>query len=54
MLNVTADLSSEFTWNTKQIYVYINVEFETRKNQRNQMVLWNSIGQSKVSGVRAG
>ena len=36
VLNLTADLRREFTWNTKQLFVFVNAEFETRKNRRNQ------------------
>ncbi|EFN52102.1 hypothetical protein CHLNCDRAFT_13794, partial [Chlorella variabilis] len=43
VLNLTADLRGEFTWNTKQLFVFVNVLFETAKNARNQMVMWSSI-----------
>ena len=48
MFNLTADLRGEFTWNTKQLFVYLNVVFETRKNARNQMVMWSSIVEDEV------
>ncbi len=48
VLNLTADLRSEFSWNTKQIFVYVNFDFKTRKNARNQMVMWSAILEDKV------
>ncbi len=43
MLNLTADLADEFTWNTKQIFVYVNIEWTTPQNKQNQVVMWSSI-----------
>lgn len=51
MLSLRADWTSEFTWNTKQIFVYANVEFETRQNKRNEMVMWSKLLTSKVKGA---
>ena len=51
ILNLTADLRSEFTWNTKQIFAYVNIEFETAKNKENQMVMWSAIIQKPVRGA---
>lgn len=51
VLNVTADLRSEFTWNTKQLFVFVNFEFSTRKNARNQMVMWNAIIEDKAEAL---
>lgn len=48
VLNLTADLRGEFTWNTKQLFVFVNVLFETAKNARNQMVMWSSIIEDQV------
>ncbi|PSC70612.1 signal peptidase complex subunit 3B [Micractinium conductrix] len=42
VLNLTADLRSEFSWNTKQLFVFVDFEFATRKNARNQMVMWSA------------
>ena len=52
VLNLTADLRSEFTWNTKQLFVFANVEFATPKNARNQMVMWSAIIEDKVGCAR--
>uniref|UniRef100_A0ACD5YF01 Uncharacterized protein n=1 Tax=Avena sativa TaxID=4498 RepID=A0ACD5YF01_AVESA len=30
-LNISADLSSLFTWNTKQVFVFVAAEYETPK-----------------------
>ena len=48
VLNLTADLRSEFTWNTKQLFVHVDVEFGTRKNSKNQMATWSAIIEDKV------
>ena len=50
--DLDADLRSVFSWNTKQLFVYLQVEYETEKNKRNQIVLWDSIIQQKVRGAR--
>ena len=52
VLDLKADLRSEFSWNTKQLFVYVGAQFGTRKNARNDMVLWSSIIEDKVG--RAG
>ncbi len=54
ILNLAADLRSEFTWNTKQIFAYVNIEFETDKNKENQMVMWSAIIQKAVRSLLAG
>jgi hypothetical protein len=48
VLNLTADLRSEFTWNTKQLFVFVNVLFETPTNAASEMVAWSSIVKDKV------
>ncbi|XP_010546672.1 PREDICTED: signal peptidase complex subunit 3B [Tarenaya hassleriana] len=42
-LNITADLQSLFTWNTKQVFVFVAAEYETSKNSLNQVSLWDDI-----------
>jgi len=54
VLNLTADLRSEFTWNAKQLFVYVNFEFATRKNVQNQMVMWSVIIEDKVCSLQCG
>lgn len=48
--NLEADLSSLFTWNTKQVFVYVTAEWggeadtdPTSTNVTNQAVIWDSI-----------
>ncbi|CAN7045487.1 signal peptidase complex subunit 3B [Brassica rapa] len=42
-LNITADLQSLFTWNTKQVFAFVAAEYETSKNSLNQVSLWDAI-----------
>ncbi|XP_062194122.1 signal peptidase complex subunit 3B-like [Phragmites australis] len=46
-LNISADLSSLFTWNTKQVFVFVAAEYETSQNALNQVSLWDGIIPSK-------
>ncbi|XP_047338470.1 signal peptidase complex subunit 3A-like [Impatiens glandulifera] len=46
-LNITANLQSLFTWNTKQAFVFLAAEYETPKNVLNQVSLWDGIIGSK-------
>ncbi|CAG8769537.1 27979_t:CDS:2, partial [Racocetra persica] len=46
-LNLDADLTSLFNWNTKQLFVSVIAEYETKSHNINQVVLWDSIIQSK-------
>ncbi|KAI3976927.1 hypothetical protein MKX01_008785 [Papaver californicum] len=46
-LNVSMDLRSAFTWNTKQAFVFVAAEYETAKNSVNQVSLWDHIIQDK-------
>ncbi|KAL5701734.1 hypothetical protein ACHQM5_027043 [Ranunculus cassubicifolius] len=46
-LNITADLQSMFTWNTKQVFVFLAAEYETPKHTLNQVSLWDLIVPSK-------
>lgn len=48
-VNLTANLQDSFTWNTRQIYLWLTAEYKTGKNQLNQAVFWNWIIESKVS-----
>jgi signal peptidase complex subunit 3 len=50
--SLDADLSSLFTWNTKQLFVYVTAEWtnptspahpEASRNQTNEAVIWDSI-----------
>ncbi|XP_038878575.1 signal peptidase complex subunit 3B-like [Benincasa hispida] len=46
-LNISVDLQSLFTWNTKQVFVFVAAEYETPKNSLNQISLWDGIIPSK-------
>ncbi|PKA62436.1 Signal peptidase complex subunit 3B [Apostasia shenzhenica] len=46
-LNISADLQSLFTWNTKQVFVFVTAEYETPQNALNQVSLWDGIIPSK-------
>ncbi|KAL5061014.1 hypothetical protein RYX36_032618 [Vicia faba] len=46
-LNISADLQSLFTWNTKQVFVFLAAEYDTPKNSLNQISLWDGIIPSK-------
>ncbi|XP_002736991.1 signal peptidase complex subunit 3-like [Saccoglossus kowalevskii] len=37
------ELSSLFNWNTKQLFLYLTAEYETKSNKLNQVVLWDKI-----------
>ena len=52
--DLNADLRSIFSWNTKQLFVYVQAEYETEDNKRNEIVLWDSIIQQKVRGRSLG
>eukprot|EP00244_Chara_vulgaris_P002025 TRINITY_DN1339_c0_g2_i1.p1 TRINITY_DN1339_c0_g2~~TRINITY_DN1339_c0_g2_i1.p1 ORF type:complete len:174 (+),score=30.72 TRINITY_DN1339_c0_g2_i1:213-734(+) len=43
VLDVSADLRSVFTWNTKQLFVFVCAEYETDLNKINQVSLWDRI-----------
>lgn len=41
--NVSANLESLFTWNTKQVFIFLTAEYENAKNSLNQVSLWDHI-----------
>ena len=41
--DLEADLTPLFNWNTKQLFVFLTAEYETRDNKLNQVVLWDTI-----------
>lgn len=47
-IDVDIDLRDEFTWLTKQLFVYVTVEFKTAANQLNQVAIWSHIIEDKV------
>jgi len=50
-LNISADLQSLFTWNTKQVFIFVAAEYESQKNALNQVSLWDAIIPSKEQAV---
>jgi len=38
-----SDLSSCFSWNTKQLFAYIKVVYETDKHVRNEVTVWDKV-----------
>ncbi|KAJ7543065.1 hypothetical protein O6H91_09G023800 [Diphasiastrum complanatum] len=46
-LNISADFSSVFSWNTKQLFIFVAAEYVTPKNVVNQVSLWDAILVSK-------
>lgn len=37
------DFSGLFHWNTKLLFVYLVLEYQTAKNVRNELVVWDKI-----------
>ncbi|CAM6127140.1 unnamed protein product [Calypogeia fissa] len=50
-LNISGDLRSVFTWNTKQLFVFVVAEYKTPKNQINQVSLWDLIVERKEDAL---
>ncbi|KAL4179148.1 hypothetical protein AMTRI_Chr13g118590 [Amborella trichopoda] len=50
-LNIAADLRSAFTWNTKQVFVFVAAEYITVKNSLNQISLWDHIIPSRDRAI---
>ncbi|KAK3240214.1 hypothetical protein CYMTET_49935 [Cymbomonas tetramitiformis] len=40
---INADLRTLFSWNTKQLFVFLAAEYSTPQNQLNQVSLWDRI-----------
>jgi len=41
--DVDADLTPLFNWNTKQVFVTVVAEYETKTHNKNQVVVWDKI-----------
>lgn len=46
-MKLDADLRSAFSWNTKQLFVFVQAEYSTPENSINQVVLWDKIIERK-------
>ncbi len=42
-LDVAADFTPAFNWNTKQVYVYAVAHYESKEYRRNEVTLWDTI-----------
>ncbi|KAI0267042.1 signal peptidase 22 kDa subunit [Gloeopeniophorella convolvens] len=51
--NITADLTTLFNWNTKQLFVYLEAEYTNAKGVRNEVVFWDRIIRRKEDAVIA-
>ena len=47
----SADFTSEFNWNSNQLFVYVVAEYETDKKKRNQVTLYDTILKSPKEAV---
>ena len=54
MVKLDADVRDEFTWNTKQLFMFLTVDYATEKNPSSQLVMWSKIVVSKVRSGHAG
>ncbi|PAV15083.1 signal peptidase [Pyrrhoderma noxium] len=45
--NVSADLTSLFNWNTKQLFVYVQAEYTSADGTQNEIVIWDRIVRRK-------
>ncbi|KAI0293226.1 signal peptidase subunit [Russula brevipes] len=51
--NISADLSTLFNWNTKQLFLYLEAEYTNAKGVRNEVVFWDRIVRRKEDAVIA-
>lgn len=47
-IRLNADFRPAFSWNTKQLFVFVQAEYSTPTNHLNQVVLWDRIIQTKL------
>jgi len=50
-LDVDADVRTAFTWNTKQLYVFVAAEYSTPERPSNKVILWDEVLNSKEEGL---
>eukprot|EP01111_Echinosteliopsis_oligospora_P013844 TRINITY_DN5071_c0_g1_i1.p1 TRINITY_DN5071_c0_g1~~TRINITY_DN5071_c0_g1_i1.p1 ORF type:complete len:173 (+),score=35.06 TRINITY_DN5071_c0_g1_i1:84-602(+) len=43
IFNVAADLTPLFNWNTREVFIYVVAEYETKSHKKNAVVLWDQI-----------
>ncbi|KAK7467607.1 Signal peptidase complex subunit [Stygiomarasmius scandens] len=49
--NITADLTPLFHWNTKQLFLYLEAEYQNAQGVNNTVVLWDRIVRRKEDAV---
>ncbi|KAF5354594.1 hypothetical protein D9758_011219 [Tetrapyrgos nigripes] len=49
--NITADLTPLFHWNTKQLFLYLEAEYQNTKGVNNSVVIWDRIIRRKEDAV---
>jgi len=49
--DLDANLTSLFTWNTKQLVIAVVADYKTEKNRRNEVVIWDDIITSKQKAL---
>jgi len=49
--NLTADLSSLFHWNTKQLFIYVTAEYNNLDGTHNEVVMWDRIVRRKEDAL---
>merc|ERR1711964_548026 len=42
-LDIQGNLTSEFNWNTKAVFLYLVAEYETKRNVRNLVTVWDDV-----------
>mmetsp|Transcript_46166 Transcript_46166/g.118966 ORF Transcript_46166/g.118966 Transcript_46166/m.118966 type:complete len:99 (-) Transcript_46166:742-1038(-) len=45
------DVRTAFTWNTKQLYVFVAAEYSTPERPSNKVILWDEVLNSKEEGL---
>ena len=48
VVNLTADVTREFSWNTKQVFLFLTVDYSSAARSVNQLVMWSRIVLSKA------
>ena len=52
VVDLKADFSDEFSWNTKQIFLFLTVEYASRAKPINQLTMWSRILHKVLSRPR--
>uniref|UniRef100_A0A6U6TXB4 Signal peptidase complex subunit 3 n=1 Tax=Zooxanthella nutricula TaxID=1333877 RepID=A0A6U6TXB4_9DINO len=49
--HMSHDLSSEFNWNMKQLFVYLVVSYNDTTNKRNEVTVWDAVIENSKDAV---